>query len=95
MIACLSVVVAGLILSVLIIGRQPVDDIKLTFKVPLVPILPCVSIFINLYLMFQLDENTWIRFAIWLLIGYFIYFTYGIRNAEEGQRNSTKEATKL
>lgn len=73
-----------LISIVVIISRQPTSGIKLTFKVPLVPILPCLSIAINIYLMLQLDFQTWIRFAIWILFGYIIYFTYGIQNSVEG-----------
>jgi solute carrier family 7 (cationic amino acid transporter), member 3 len=66
----MAVVIAGMILTICIIARQPKDDsVELSFKVPLVPLLPCLSIFINLYLMFQLDINTWIRFGVWLIIG--------------------------
>lgn len=65
----LIVVGAALILLMMVISRQPVSDVKLTFKVPLVPWIPCVSVLINLYLMFQLDMQTWIRFSIWGAIG--------------------------
>lgn len=69
-ITLLSILGAGMILVVWIISRQPKDDsVELSFKVPLVPLLPCMSIFINLYLMFQLDSNTWIRFGVWLALG--------------------------
>ncbi|KAL1138287.1 hypothetical protein AAG570_009975 [Ranatra chinensis] len=54
------------------IALQPKDDPNLFFKVPFIPILPCVSIFINVYLMMKLDVNTWIRFIIWLIIGKFL-----------------------
>jgi amino acid transporter len=68
------IVIAGMILTIWIIARQPKDTItELSFKVPLVPVLPALSILINLYLMFQLDVNTWIRFGIWVFIGEFTF----------------------
>ena len=83
-IVLLIIIGAGLLLTLLIIYRQPVSNMELTFKVPLVPILPCLSVLINLYLMFQLDVFTWIRFLVWLVIGYIIYFSYGIHNSQHG-----------
>lgn len=62
-------VAAAMLLIICIIARQPSSDVKLSFKVPMVPLLPCLSIFINLYLMFQLDFFTWMRFCVWLTIG--------------------------
>lgn len=56
---------------VIIIARQPTDQVKLSFKVPWVPFIPCLSIIINLYLMLELDKDTWIRFGVWLFIGKF------------------------
>ncbi|KAI8035649.1 hypothetical protein M5D96_011562 [Drosophila gunungcola] len=82
-IVALSLVGALLILICVVIGMQPVSTIELTFKVPLVPFVPCLSVFSNLYLMFQLDLNTWIRFLIWIVIGYVIYFCYGLRNSTQ------------
>ena len=55
------------------IARQPVQPADLSFKVPLVPIIPCLSILINLYLMLQLDTFTWMRFAAWMTIGMKIF----------------------
>ena len=40
--------------------------------------------------MFQLDINTWIRFGIWLIIGYVVYFSYGIRHSMESYRAKLK-----
>ena len=48
---------------------QPRSRIVLYFKVPGVPLLPCVSIFINTYLMFQLESKTWIQFGVWMAVG--------------------------
>lgn len=80
----LSIFGALMVLVIVIIVLQPASTVELTFKVPLVPFIPCLSVLINLYLMFQLDFNTWIRFLVWIVIGYAIYFVYGIRYSEEG-----------
>ncbi|GFN83388.1 cationic amino acid transporter 2-like [Plakobranchus ocellatus] len=72
----------GLALSALIIFLQPQNPARLPFKVPLVPWLPIVSVMVNIYLMLKLSTATWIRFGVWMIIGFLIYFTYGIRHAQ-------------
>ena len=66
-----SSIIGALMISIIIaISIQPFDkSIDINFKVPLVPLLPCISIFCNIYLMLQLDAATWIRFGAWLVLG--------------------------
>ena len=52
------------------------------FKVPLVPLLPAISIVCCVILMMGLPLETWIRFFVWLIIGLAIYFTFGKRHSE-------------
>ncbi|KAI4896144.1 hypothetical protein NFI96_020015 [Prochilodus magdalenae] len=83
-VAVLSVIAMVCLILTLIIWRQPQSKSKLSFKVPLLPFIPVVSMFVNVYLMMQLDRGTWIRFALWMSIGLVIYFGYGIRHSSEG-----------
>jgi APA family basic amino acid/polyamine antiporter len=51
------------------------------FRVPGVPWTPLISIVACVYLMIQLPLITWIRFGVWLLIGLVLYFAYGYRHS--------------
>jgi len=57
------------------------------FKTPLVPIVPILAILTCFYLMLSLPLITWIRFIVWLLIGFVIYFSYGYRHSKLRQLN--------
>uniref|UniRef100_A0A1A9UMN4 Cationic amino acid transporter C-terminal domain-containing protein n=1 Tax=Glossina austeni TaxID=7395 RepID=A0A1A9UMN4_GLOAU len=78
-----STAATALVLIMISIAIQPVAKVELSFKVPLVPLVPCLSVFTNLYLMSLLDAYTWIRFLIWIALGYAIYFLYGVRNSKQ------------
>lgn len=59
-----------------IVLRRKRPDLPRSFRVPWVPVLPVVSALICLYLMVNLSVETWLRFLVWLAIGFVIYFAY-------------------
>ncbi|MGN6475133.1 MAG: APC family permease [Mycobacteriales bacterium] len=61
--------------------RRTKPDLKRRFRVPLNPVIPILSALACLYLMLNLTVETWIRFVVWLVIGFVLYFGYGRRRA--------------
>ena len=55
--------------SMVVLLLLPQNKTPLPFKVPFVPLLPLLSVFINLFLILKLSYLTWIRFAVWMVIG--------------------------
>uniref|UniRef100_A0A3Q4GJB2 Solute carrier family 7 member 4 n=1 Tax=Neolamprologus brichardi TaxID=32507 RepID=A0A3Q4GJB2_NEOBR len=74
------------ILSLAIIWVHEPQRNNKTFQVPLVPLTPGASILFNVFLMMKLSLLTWIRFTVWIAIGLFVYFGYGIWHSKEGIR---------
>jgi APA family basic amino acid/polyamine antiporter len=74
-----------------IILRYKRPDLKRPFKTPFVPLVPILGAAICLYLMYSLPMDTWLRLIIWMAIGFFIYFTYGIHHSEIRKQNAESE----
>ncbi|KAJ8512547.1 hypothetical protein OPV22_002981 [Ensete ventricosum] len=58
------------------------------FSCPGVPIVPVLSIFINIFLFAQLHEEAWYRFVVVSLISVGIYAIYGQYHANTGHNGS-------
>uniref|UniRef100_A0A668AWY5 Cationic amino acid transporter C-terminal domain-containing protein n=1 Tax=Myripristis murdjan TaxID=586833 RepID=A0A668AWY5_9TELE len=70
---CVSILAFLLVVSVFFIWRHPQNATRATF---MVSILSC-CLFLS---------DTWLRYAIWMLVGFIIYFGYGIRFSVQKQR---------
>nr|XP_057935394.1 high affinity cationic amino acid transporter 1-like [Doryrhamphus excisus] len=65
----------------LVVCVQPQNKTKLSFKVPLVPLLPMVSMLVNTFLMIQLMKGPWAHYTCCMAIGLLMYLGYGFRNS--------------
>ncbi len=69
-----------------IVLRRTRPDLPRSFRVPWVPVLPLAAAAICLYLMLNLEVETWLRFLVWLAIGFVVYFAYS-RHHSRLERN--------
>jgi APA family basic amino acid/polyamine antiporter len=60
-----------------IVLRYTMPNAERPFKVPGAPFTPVLTIAGCIYIMASLVPVTWIRFAVWLIVGLVIYFAYG------------------
>jgi len=71
-----------------IVLRRTRSDLPRAFRVPFVPVLPILSAALCVWLMLNLTTLTWVRFAVWLVIGVVVYFAYGRRHSRVGQEQA-------
>jgi APA family basic amino acid/polyamine antiporter len=64
-----------------IVLRRKQPERPRSFRVPLVPLFPLISIACCVVLMMGLPLITWLRFFLWLGIGLVIYFTFSRRHS--------------
>jgi len=76
-----------------IILRRTRPDLPRAFRTPLVPFVPIVSVLASLWLMLNLPTETWLRFAGWMVVGFFVYFLYGRNHSRLGRGEETPAGT--
>ncbi|MGV8850089.1 MAG: amino acid permease [Propionibacteriaceae bacterium] len=67
-----------------VVLRKKRPDLKRSFKVPFSPALPIISAVICGFLMLNLSVETWVRFVVWLVIGFVIFFVYSRSHSRLG-----------
>jgi APA family basic amino acid/polyamine antiporter len=60
-----------------VVLRKKRPDLPRAFRVPASPVVPILAAVLCFWLMLNLTTLTWLRFAIWLVVGLVIYFAYG------------------
>ncbi|WP_426246344.1 amino acid permease [Nocardioides sp. LHG3406-4] len=76
--------------------RRTRPDLPRAFRTPAVGLVASLSVLLCVYLMLNLIGETWVRFLIWMALGFVVYFGYsrrhsrvGLRAAEAGAREPT------
>ena len=69
-----------------VILRRTRPDLHRGFRTPMVPLVPVLSVLACLWLMLNLTVETWLRFVIWMLIGFAVYALYGRKHSLLGRR---------
>ncbi|MFR0568735.1 amino acid permease [Bifidobacterium apri] len=66
------------------IMRRKRPDLPRAFRMPGNPWVPVLIALANFWLMLNLSVLTWLRFLVWLAIGFLIYFGYSYRHSRLG-----------
>jgi basic amino acid/polyamine antiporter, APA family len=59
--------------------RQP--DLPRSYRCPGVPVVPAIGAAFSIWLVTFLDPLTWLRFAVWFVLGCLVYGLYGYRRS--------------
>ena len=59
--------------------REP--DRPRSFRSPGMPVVPLIGVGFSIWLITFLDPVTWLRFAVWFVLGLVVYFGYGRRRS--------------
>ena len=68
-----------------IVLRRARPEMKRSFRTPWVPVVPILASLVCFYLMLALPVVTWARFIAWLVLGFIVYFAYGMRHSRLGK----------
>ena len=67
--------------------RKTQPDAHRGFRAPGVPFTPICAIIFCLILIFGLNWETWVRFAVWFALGLVVYFTYSRKHSRLTSRD--------
>ncbi|TCV97654.1 amino acid/polyamine/organocation transporter (APC superfamily) [Luteibacter rhizovicinus] len=65
--------------------RRP--ELERPFRTPLVPLVPIIGVGFSCWLIWGLPGITYVRFALWLVLGGIVYFAYGRRHSRLAVHN--------
>lgn len=86
----IGILMAFIVVSIaVIVMRRTRPDEPREFRLPFMPVVPLIGIGFSIYLIWSLPWETWVRFAVWLLVGLAVYFGYSRTHSKLNQPNPT------
>ncbi|POM26526.1 putative amino acid permease YhdG [Actinomadura rubteroloni] len=78
----IGILLAFIVVSIaVVVLRYRHPELPRQFKVPGMPVVPIIGVVFSAWLITFLQWQTWLRFAIWFVIGCVVYFGYGRRRS--------------
>ena len=70
-----------MVCAAVLIMRVKHPEAERPFRAPFYPFVPVLGILTCFLLMFSLPAENWVRLAVWLALGFVIYFAYGRKHS--------------
>src|SRR5204862_7650515 len=67
--------------AAVLVLRRTQPELERPFRCPFVPFVPIMGILTCALLMFSLPAENWWRLVIWLVLGFAVYFGYGVKHS--------------
>jgi basic amino acid/polyamine antiporter, APA family len=78
----IGILLAFLVVCIaVIVLRYRRPELPRTFRVPAMPVIPALGAIFSIWLITFLSPVTWLRFAVWFVVGIIVYATYGRRHS--------------
>lgn len=72
----------AVVCTAVIVLRYKRPDLPRSFRCPGVPVVPGIGVLASIWLITYLAWQTWVRFAVWFVIGLAVYFCYSYKHSE-------------
>jgi APA family basic amino acid/polyamine antiporter len=78
--------------AAVIVLRYRSPELPRTFRTPWMPFTPMLGIVFSVWLISELKPVTWLRFAVWFVLGVVVYAAYGYRRSALALRSADPAA---
>ena len=83
----MGTLIAFTVVSIGILALRRNKKVQTTgFKVPFYPVVPIISFLLCIFLIFQLEAETFIYCGIWFVAGIIVYFAYGRKHSKLNEK---------